>query len=185
MKALFIILVVLSMIFFIVKAVLSMWQRTKKDVYYNNKLIKYLNDYTLIGYIVLVYAFSISLYLADDYTIAECNFTLIILSIATALFVGEKVYFSVKNRGYLYVESNLYDFNSISELAEFNGVLQKETKSNFLLLDKDKFDENIALQEKADYAKLFKSRVIKISSSCALGVLLCIAILVVGLVRGV
>ena len=121
----------------------------------------------------------------DDYTIAECNFTLIILSIATALFVGEKVYFSVKNRGYLYVESNLYDFNSISELAEFNGVLQKETKSNFLLLDKDKFDENIAVQEKADSAKLFKSRVIKISISCALGVLLCIAILVVGLVRGV
>ncbi len=79
MKALFIILVVLSMIFFIVKAVLSVWQRTKKDVYYNNKLIKYLNEYTLIGYIVLVYAFSISLYLADDYTIAECNFTLIIL----------------------------------------------------------------------------------------------------------
>ena len=103
----------------------------------------------------------------------------------SALFVGEKVYFSVKNRGYLYVESNLYDFNSISELAEFNGVLQKETKSNFLLLDKDKFDENIAVQEKADSAKLFKSRVIKISISCALGVLLCIAILVVGLVRGV
>lgn len=185
MKALFIILVILSMIFFIVKGVLSVWQSTKKDIYYNNKLIKYLNDYTLVGYIVLVYAFSISLYLADDYTIAECNFTLIILSIATALFVGEKIYFSVKNRDYLYVESNLYDLKSISEMDEFNGVLKKENKTNFLLLDKDKFEENIVLQEKADSAKMFKSRVIKFSISSVLSVLLCIAILVVGLLRGV
>lgn len=184
MKGLFIFLVILSMLFFIVKAVLSIWQRMRKDVYYDNSLVKYLNDYTLAGYIVLVYAFCISLYLAADYTIAECNFTLIILSIATALFVGEKVYFSVKNRGYLYIESNLYDFGKLCEMDEFNGVLKRENKVDFLLLDKENFEQNIALQERSDANQLFKSRVIKICLSCLLGVALCIVILVVGLVRG-
>ena len=107
MKGLFIFLVIICMIFFIAKLVLNVLYKLKKDNYYNNLIVKSFNDYTIIAFIVLLYAFSISLYLAGDYNIAESNFTLIILVLATAFFVGEKVYLSVKNRGKMQIESNI------------------------------------------------------------------------------
>ena len=63
MKGLFIFLVIICMIFFIAKLVLNVLYKLKKDNYYNNLIVKSFNDYTIIAYIVLLYAFSISLYL--------------------------------------------------------------------------------------------------------------------------
>lgn len=185
MKGLFIFLTIISMLFFIAKMIVVILFRIKQDNYYNNSIIKYLNDYTIIAYIILLYAFSISLYLASDYTIAESNFTLIILVIVTALFVGEKVYFSVKNRGYLYIESNIYDLDSISKKENFEGVIIKTDKTYFILKDKEKFESMLELEEKCDSKALLKKRLIPVCLINGLSIVLSIVILVLGLVRGV
>lgn len=185
MKGLFIFLVIVSMLFFIAKLGLTIFYKLKKQNYYNNIVIKCLNDYTILSYVILLYCLSISLYLADDYTIAECNFTLIVLSLAAILFVGEKVYFHVKNRGYFYIGSNIYDLNELALKQEFGGVLSVASKDNFVLSDKEAFEELLEKEQVCDSKKLFKKNLIKTCISNGLGLVLCITILVLGLVRGV
>lgn len=185
MKGLFIFLVIASMLFFFAKLGLSIWTLLKKDNYFNNKIEKGLRDYSIIGYIVLVYAFSISLFLADDYTMAECNFTLIVLCIATALFISEKVYLSFKNRGQMTISSNVYDLKELAKLEEMKGVLAQSGRQDILLLDKEKFEVEIETLPKGDSKKMFESRCLKVCLLDGCSALLCIVILVVGLVRGV
>ena len=184
MKGLFIFLVIICMIFFIAKLVLNVLYKLKKDNYYNNLIVKYFNDYTIIAFIVLLYAFSISLYLAGDYNIAESNFTLIILVLATAFFVGEKVYLSVKNRGKMQIESNIYELKSLAEKSEYSGILSIENKKDIVLCDKEKFEEMLAVEELADFNKMLKNRLYPVIGFNSLWIVLCIVILVVGLVRG-
>lgn len=185
MKGLFIFLVIASLLFFATKLGISIWTMLKKDNYFNNKIEKGFRDYSILGYIVLVYAFSISLYLANDYAMAECNFTLIVLCLATVLFVGEKVYLSFKNRGQIAISSNIYDLKELAKSIEMQGVLTQSGRRDIILLNKEKFDSMLEQLPKCDSKKMFQLR---FSNAClidGLSLLLCIVILVVGLVRGV
>lgn len=184
MKGLFIFLVVVSILFFGAKLGEAIWEASKKENYHNHVIGKYFKDYALVGYIILLYAFSISLYLSGDYGIEESNFTLIILAIATVLFLGEKVYFSVKNRGQLFVQSNFYHLNELAKMQEMQGVLQELGKGEFALVDKQKFDEILQGLPKCADRKKFNDRLIKEVVLDSLSIVLCVVILVLGLVRG-
>ena len=184
MKGLFIFLVIICILFFITKLVLNVLYRMKKDNYYNNLIVKCFNDYTIVACIILLYAFSISLYLSGDYGIEESNFTLIILVIASGLFIGKKVYLSIKNRGYFYIQSNIYDLNSLVQKPKFADSLKKCNKNEFVLENKEKFEECLVFEETIDSKKAFKRNIISICVFNGLGIIVSIVILVVGLVRG-
>lgn len=172
------------MLFFIAKGVVSILYYKKQDRFYDNFVIRCFNDSTLIVEIIVLYCLSLSLYLAGDYGIEECNFTLIVLAIIAALYVGEKVYFHIKNREYFYVQSNIYDLNEMISKLEFNDVLVKADKSYFVLRDKAKFAKLIENYPLCNSSKLFKERCIKVSVVNSLCVLFCISILLLGILRG-
>lgn len=184
MKGLFIFLVVISILFFAAKLGEYIWELMKKDKYHNSIVAKYFRDYSLLGYMILLYAFSIGLYLAGDYDIAESNFTLIILAIATVLFVGEKVYFSVKNRGQICISSNFYNLNELVKTEGMEGILASIGRNNIILLNKEKFDELLPTLPEADNKKMFKKRLINECLIDGASIILSIVILVLGLVRG-
>ncbi|MDE6967811.1 MAG: hypothetical protein K2P12_04050 [Clostridia bacterium] len=183
MKGILIFLVVVSLLFFITKLVLTIVSRLKKDNYYSDKWLKLINDYGLIAYIVLLYALSISLYLANDYSMAEVNFTLIVLAIATVLLVGEKIYQSLKIKNNNFIQSNIYDLNELVKNEEFKGVITKNG-NDFTLEDKEKFENLISDMPVADSKKLLKKRMLNTGVINGLSIILSITILVVGLVRG-
>ncbi len=184
MRILFIILIIFSILFFIAKWIVSFLWIKKKESYYNNFVIKCLNDSSNIVNIILLYCLSLSLYLAGDYTIKECNFTLIVLIVIIALYLGEKVYYHIKNRHYFYIQSNIYDLRSLVSKVEFSQVLMQKDKENFVLLDREKFEQLLKDEETADTKKLFKDKLIKICLVNGIWILVAISILLLGILRG-
>lgn len=184
MRILFIVLIIFSILFFIAKWIVSFLWIKKKDSYYNNFVIKCLNDSSNVVNIILLYCLSLSLYIAGDYTIKECNFTLIVLIVIIALYLGEKVYYHIKNRHYFYIQSNIYDLRNLVNKVEYSQVLMQKDKENFVLLDREKFEQLITSEEKTDTKKICKDKLIKICIVNGIWILVAIGILLLGILRG-
>lgn len=184
MKALFIVLLSLVILFFLARCGIMIWGSYRKEQYFNGLLFKILNDCVMAAYLVILYCASLAIYLVGIYGIEESNFTLIIAAIALVAYAVEKVLKHAKNRGQMCIVSNIYDLHAIAKSSDGQGVLSVDGKQIYLV-DEDAFAKVLAQTEMQDFNAAQRKKWWSIAMSCGVGILSCILVLVLGLVVSV
>lgn len=182
--AMFLILIIFSMIFFIARLGFKVFNLFNKETLYKNNILKVASDISFLVYLLVLIALLLALCLAGDYGNAERDLTLIVVGIVAALYIANTAIKYSKNRDYFIVESNLYDFKGLLKVDEFKDILLP-CDIGFYKVRKDNFDTLLGLlQEENKKLKQPKAIALGILKDI-LPILLCIAVLVLGIVRRV
>lgn len=180
----FLISIIFSLVFFVGKLAFNTYNLFNKKQIYNNTVSKFISDLSFVFYLLVLIALVLSLRMAGDYGDGEVNLTLIVVAVVAALYIVENAGKYAKNRDYLVVESNFYNFKSLIKKEEFKDVLLP-LGIGFYFVRKENFN---LLKAKLDDEQMSKRSVKSIAINAlkdTLPILLCVIILVVGLVRAV
>lgn len=178
----FLVSIILSLVFFVSKLVFNIYNLFNKKQVYDNRISKYASDLSFIFYLLTLIALVLSLRLAGDYGNGEVNLTIIVVAIVAVLYVVENVKKYAKNRDYLVLESNFYDFKTLVKKQEFKDILL-QSGTDFYLVRKENLDVFKGLLNNEESVKKSAKKITIEIVKAVLPIILCVVILVIGIVR--